>query len=94
VASKSGVVEFWRHRPQAGNDIPKRLSEGQLCKGHAEELIETRKFPYAAVAAVTTHTLIELVFWNEVRQLRKNGTLGIHRPALYWRKCTEFGCCL
>ena len=34
------------------------------------------------IAAVTTDALIELVFRNEIHQLRKNDTLGIHQPVL------------
>jgi hypothetical protein len=77
------MVEFWLHRPQTGFDVAERFFESQLCKGHAQELIEARKCPQTVVAAIATDTLIEVVLGNEVHDLRENDPVGIHQSVLY-----------
>ena len=83
VAAEPCMVEFGFHRPQTYLDIAERFFEGQLCVSHAQELIEARKFPQAVIAAIAEDTLVELVFWNEVHDLRENDPVGIHQPVLY-----------
>jgi len=88
------MVELWFHRTQTYLDVAKRFFESQLCEGHAQELIEARKCPQTVIAAIVTDTLIELVPWNEVHDLRENDTVGIHQPVLYWCGSTQTGCFL
>ena len=40
MATEAGMIELELHRPQTGLDVAERLSEGKLCKGHAQELVE------------------------------------------------------
>jgi hypothetical protein len=63
------MVEFGLQGAQARFDLAKTFSVGQLREGHAEKLIEARKPSDSVIALVSSHTLVELVFWQKVYEL-------------------------
>jgi hypothetical protein len=71
TASKC-AKNFIRYRPQTALNIAKTFSKGQLSKGHAKELIETREFTDAFVPMVSADTLPEPMHGQKVNQLRKD----------------------
>ena len=42
-------------------DVAKIFPIGQLCKSHAEELIQTREVPHSIIASIPIHAFVELV---------------------------------
>jgi len=59
LATKPHVVELLFHGPQTALDIAQTFAKGQLGKGHAKELIETREFTDAFVPMISADTLPE-----------------------------------
>ena len=42
-------------------DVAKIFPIGQLCKSHAEVLIQTREVPHSIIASIPIHAFVELV---------------------------------
>jgi len=61
-ASYPCVIELGLYGPQACLDVAKTLPIGQLSKGHAEELIETRKASNPLLPSIQLNTFVEFVF--------------------------------
>jgi hypothetical protein len=83
------VVKFLFHGPQTALNVAKTFSKGQLSKGHAKELIETREFTDAFVPMVSADTLPEPMHGQKVDQLRKNRFPLVHCATLSPR--VDFG---
>jgi hypothetical protein len=80
-AAEPHVVELGLGDPQAGLNIPQALPEGQLGKGHAEELVPAREALDLVVSLVAVDALAELVRGNEVHQLGEDRFASVHGPS-------------
>jgi hypothetical protein len=76
------VVEFLSHGSQTALDIAETFAKGQLGKGHAKELIETRESTNAFVSMVSADTLPEPMHGQKVDQLRKDRFPLVHCATL------------
>jgi hypothetical protein len=66
------VIKSGLHGPKAYFDIAKTLPISQLSKGHAKELIETRKVPKPILALVPVNAFVEFVSGEKAHELREN----------------------
>jgi hypothetical protein len=66
------VIKPGLYGPQAYFDIAKTLPISQLSKGHAKELIETRKVPSPILALIPVNAFVEFVSGEKAHDLRKN----------------------
>ena len=76
------MVEPILHGSKAGLDVAETFAIGQLGKGQAEELIETREAFDLEVAAVAPNALPKFVKRKKVHDLREDARRGIHRSLL------------
>ena len=83
VATDAHMIQSIPHRTQTGLDVPEALPIGQLSKGHAEELIETGEAFDLVVATVSLDAFSELIKWQEIHYLGKDGRRCIHRSLLF-----------
>jgi len=74
----SGMIQFVFQGAQAGGDVSQAFSESQLCKNHGDELRITAEGPYSPIPLITIDTLVELVSWKKIQQLRKNYSTSVH----------------
>jgi hypothetical protein len=72
LSSKAHVIEFPLSRTQTCLDVSETFPIGQLSKGHAKELIETRKAPSPMVALIPVNAFVEFVSGEKAHDLRKN----------------------
>ena len=72
------MVELVLVSTQASLDIAQALAKGQLCKGHAEVLVETREGLLVTVAVVACYATAEGMHWQMVDDLRKNEPADVH----------------
>src|ERR1019366_2685369 len=79
---KAHPIELVGTCPQADFDVRQTLSISELCEGHGEELIPTRKTTNLVVASVAVDTAAKLFGMNPVGQLRKNQLSGRHNASL------------
>ena len=77
--ANAGVVEFRAEGRQAGFDVTQTFAPGQLGKGQHEELFVGGQFADAEVAVVTSDTLVEFVFGQEVEELGEDGATFVHK---------------
>jgi hypothetical protein len=75
------VIELGLRYAQARFDVPETFPVSQLCKGHTEELIPTRKGLDLVIAVVSLYAPVKLVRWHKVHQLSKNSSPDIHKPS-------------
>jgi hypothetical protein len=68
------VIKLGLHGPQACLDVAKTLPIGQLSKGHAKELIETRKTSNVVLPSIPVNTFVEFVFRKKAHQLGENNS--------------------
>jgi len=80
----AGVIEFGLHRAETGLDVSQALTEGQLSECHAKILIETGERFDFVIAVVALHALMKIVAWQEVHELRKDRSSGVHWLLLVW----------
>src|ERR1019366_7931572 len=66
TATNAKVIQFGFHRIQAGFDIAKTVSTGQLSKRHAKKLIETGELSDTIVALVLADAAIEIALRQRV----------------------------
>jgi hypothetical protein len=78
--SNAYVVTSGRNCPQTGFDITQTFTIGQLGEGHAEVLVPTGESLGVLVPLVTLNTPAKVVYWQEIYELCKNSSSGIHRP--------------
>ena len=76
------VVQLRLQGAQTGLDVAETLAVGQLGKREAEELIETREAAHLVVALVAGHTAPKLGQRQEVHQLCKDRSTGMHGSLL------------
>ena len=72
---------------QAGFDIPQAFPVGELCKGQAEELVETGKgfdFMVTAIASDTTPEGVHGQVSHELREDKMAGVHGVKLPGSGW----------
>jgi hypothetical protein len=72
------MIELFAHGSQTGFDIPETFPVSELSKSHAEILIQAGKASYSVIAVVSLDAIAEFVHWQEVHQLSKNYSSGIH----------------
>ena len=75
----AGVVEFRAQGRQTGFDVAQTFAPGQLCERQHEELFVGGQLADTEVAAVTSDTLVEFVFGEEVEELGEDGTTFVHK---------------
>lgn len=76
----SSMIQLALQGAQAGGDVSQAFSESQLCKNHGDELRITAEGPYSPIPLITIDTLVELVSWKKIQQLRKNYSSSVHIP--------------
>jgi hypothetical protein len=74
------VIKLAAHRPQTCFDIAKALAISELGETHCQKLIPTRETLLPVVAAITRYTLLELVPWKMLHELRENRLANV-RPS-------------
>jgi hypothetical protein len=67
---------------KAGFDVAQALAKGQLRKGHAKKLVQTRKRFYFALALIPGHTAPKRRERKMLRQLCENQRALIHGTLL------------
>jgi hypothetical protein len=77
----AGVVEFRAEGSQAGFDFAQTFAPSQLSESQHEKLFISREFADAAVAVITSDTLVEFVFGQEVEELGEDGATFVHKVA-------------
>ena len=77
--ANTGVIEFGAKGRQTGFDIAQTFAPGQLCESQHEKLFVSGQLADAAVAVVTSDTLVELVFGKEVQELGEEGATFVHK---------------
>ena len=60
------MIKFVLHRTQAGFNISKAFSIGELRKGHAKKLVQAREVFYIAIAGVSIYATVKLMYGQEV----------------------------
>ena len=77
--AETGVIEFWTEGGQTGFDVAETFTPGQLRKSEHEEVFVSRKFADEMIAVVTSDTLVEFVFGEEVQELGEDGATFVHK---------------
>jgi len=72
------MIETRAQGAQARLDVAQAFAIGQLRKGHAEELIPTRKRADLVVALIPLHAAAKFVCRDQVHQLCENGFAQMH----------------
>jgi hypothetical protein len=73
------VIEFGLLRPETSFDSAQTPPISELSEGQTEELVPTREAFDITIALVAVDTKLKLIGWDEVEQLRKNGSAKIHQ---------------
>lgn len=89
-APDSHIIEPVLDGFQTRDDIAEAFPIGQLGKGQTEELIETRKFSNAVIAAITPDAFSKFVKRKESHNLREDGRLNVHRKLLEGKKSPDY----
>jgi hypothetical protein len=63
---------------QASFNITKTLTISELSEGHSQQLIPARETLPLIVPFVPTDTLVELVSWEMLDELREDGLASVH----------------
>jgi hypothetical protein len=74
------MIQFVLHRTQAGYNISKAFSVGELGKGHAKKLVQAGEVFHIAIAGVSINALVKLTHREKVHQLGEYESSCIHRP--------------
>jgi hypothetical protein len=80
AAADTHVVELFGQGTQTGFAVAQALAKGELCEGHAEELVPAGEGARPVVAAVPLHTAGEDRMRNEAHELREDGASLVHHP--------------
>jgi hypothetical protein len=72
------VIELVAARTQTDFNVGQAFAEGQLRKGHGQELIPAAKVTHLVVTAVASDTASELLRVNPLDELRENGFARMH----------------
>jgi hypothetical protein len=75
----AGVIELRAEGSQSGFDVAQTFAPGQLRESENEELFVGGQLADAEVAAVTSDTLVEFVFGEEVQELGEDGATFVHK---------------
>ena len=78
ATANAHVIELAGRGSQAGFNVSQTFAIGELCEGHAQELIPTRKAAQPLIAAVARHAPAELTIWKEGDQLREYRAAKVH----------------
>ena len=76
------MVQLGLHGPETGLDVAQALAVRQLGESQAEELVETREAAHLVRTVVARDAGPKLRLWEEVHQLRKDRSTGMHGPLL------------
>jgi hypothetical protein len=74
------VVQLGTHRAKACFYVAQTFPVSQLREGHRQILVPTRETSQVGVAAIASHTLLELLARGVLDQLRKDSAASIHSP--------------
>ena len=81
LSTDAHVIEFGFRHTQTCLDVSETFPVGQLCKGHAEELIPAREGLHLVIAVISLYALLKLVGGDKIHQLSKNCFANIHKPS-------------
>lgn len=81
LASKPHVVEFAAHRVQARLNVAKAFAVSELSEAHRQKLVPAGKALLLMIAVIPAYTLLELVPWKVLHELRENSLAKVH-PSL------------
>ena len=76
--AKTGMVQPAGKSSQAVLNITKAFPACELGKTHNQKMLSASKLSYSVVASVVINTLLELIFWHECHQLRKDCFTNMH----------------
>ena len=79
LAAEAHVIELGADRAQARFDVAQALAVGQLGERHGEVLIPAGQILQVAITRIAGDTLLELLVREELDQLRKDCTPGVHQ---------------
>jgi hypothetical protein len=74
----AGVMQLARKCSQTVFNVTGAFPASELSKTHDQKVLPASKLPYSVVALVLIDTLLELIFWQKLHQLCKNGLPCIH----------------
>jgi hypothetical protein len=72
------MIELGLLGTKTGFDIAETFAIGKLSKGQTKELIPAGEIFDVAIAMVSIDANLKLVGWEEVHELRENGSPKIH----------------
>jgi hypothetical protein len=82
VPSEACVIQLGLQGVQTDFDVAQADSVSQLCKGHAQKLIEAREPAGAIIASVFVDTTVELSLGQEGHELGEQETACVHCQVL------------
>jgi hypothetical protein len=74
------MIELGLLGTKTGFAIAKAFAIGELSKGQTKELIPAGEIFDVTIALVPIDANLKLVGWEEVHELRENGSAKIHLP--------------
>ena len=77
--AETGVIKFWTEGGQTGFDVTETFAPSELGEREHEEVFVGRKFADEMIAVITSDTLVELVFGEEVQELGEDGATFVHK---------------
>ncbi len=80
-AANTEVVELGPLRAQAGLDVAQAFAIGQLCEGHAQELIEVREPLNRIAPRILGHTASEGMPWQMIHELSEHQPSFVHEDS-------------
>jgi hypothetical protein len=80
-ATESGVIQLRIQNAETDFDVPQTLAVGELCEGHAQELIQAREGLDFEIASMTSNALPELGVGEAVHQLGQDSAAKVHAPS-------------
>src|SRR2546421_8524505 len=78
LAPEAHMIELGLLVTKTSFDIAEAFAIGELSKGQTEELIPAGEIFDVAIALVAIDANLKLVGWEEVHELRENGSAKIH----------------
>jgi hypothetical protein len=79
VATYAKMIKLRGLRPQTGLNVAQALAVGQLCKGHAQKLVQTTEAAHVEVAPVFLDQSPEGMPWRELHYLCEHELANVHR---------------
>jgi hypothetical protein len=91
MAANARMVPFGMQRPQACFYVAQTFSSRKLREHHAQKLVPAREGSNPVIAAISADATIEFMTRNEVEQLGKKKTSGVHMPSLWVKSPQKYG---